>query len=141
MRNRQTIAKWAYEMGKTAQVIELKKRDGKTYVVINDYNALRDLFGQLLAEVQRIKSEGDFEAGKQLVETYGVKIDPKIHAEIVERYAKLNLAPYKGFVNPVMKPVKNGKGEVINIVLDYSEGYVEQMLRYGKEYAFLPAYN
>ena len=141
MRNRQLIARWVYEKGRPAKVIELKKRDGKTFVVINDYMALRDLFGQLLANVQRIKSEGDFEAGKQLVETYGVKVDPVLHAEVLERYARLHLAPYRGFVNPVMKPVKNGKGEIINIVLDYSEGYAEQMLRYGKEYSFLPAYN
>jgi dipeptidyl-peptidase-3 len=141
MRNRQLIARWVYEKGLPAKVIELKKRDGKTFVVINDYTALRNLFGQLLSEVQRIKSEGDFEAGKQLVETYGVKVDPVLHAEVLERYARLNLAPYRGFVNPVMKPVKNGKGEIINIVLDYSEGYAEQMLRYGKEYSFLPAYN
>ncbi|MDR3193975.1 MAG: dipeptidyl peptidase 3 [Tannerella sp.] len=141
MRNRQLIARWVYEKGQAEKVIELKKRDGKTYVVINGYGALRGLFGQLLAEVQRIKSEGDFEAGKQLVETYGVKVDAVLHAEVLARYAKLNIAPYKGFVNPVMKPVKNGKGEVINIVLDYSESYVAQMLRYGKEYSFLPVYN
>jgi dipeptidyl-peptidase-3 len=141
MRNRQLIAGWVYEKGKTEQVTELKKRDGKTCVVINDYKALRELFGQLLAEVQRIKSEGDFEAGKQLVETYGIKIDPELHAEVLERYAGLNLAPYKGFVNPVMKEIKNNRGEVEDIVLDYSEGYVEQMLRYGKAYSFLPVYN
>ncbi|MDR1102398.1 MAG: dipeptidyl peptidase 3 [Tannerella sp.] len=141
MRNRQLIAKWVCEKGKPAGVIELKKRDGKTYVVINDYEALRDLFGQLLAEVQRIKSEGDYKAGRQLVETYGVKVDAALHREVLKRYATLNIAPYRGFVNPVMKPVRNGKGEVINIVLDYTESYVEQMLRYSKEYAFLPVYN
>ena len=107
MRNRQLIAKWAYEKGKEANVIELKKRDGKTYVVVNDYPRLRELFGTLLAEIQRIKSEGDYAAGKNLVEGYGVKVDPELHAEVLERYAKLNLAPYKGFVNPVMKEVKN----------------------------------
>ena len=141
MRNRQLIARWAYEKGQAEQVVELKKRDDKTYVVINDYAKLRDLFGQLLAEVQRIKSEGDFAAGKQLVENYGVKVDPTLHQEILERYAHLNLAPYKGFVNPVMKEVKNAAGEVTDITLDYTEGYVEQMLRYSRDYSFLPTYN
>ena len=91
--------------------------------------------------MQRIKSEGDFEAGKNLVEGYGVKVDPELHAEVLERYAHLNLAPYKGFVNPVMREVKNEKGEVTDIVLDYTEGYVEQMLRYSRDYSFLPTYN
>ena len=141
MRNRQLIARWAYEKGQAEQVVELKNRDDKTYVVINDYAKLRDLFGQLLAEVQRIKSEGDFAAGKQLVENYGVKVDPTLHQEILERYAHLNLAPYKGFVNPVMKEVKNAAGEVTDITLDYTEGYVEQMLRYSRDYSFLPTYN
>ena len=130
MRNRQLIAKWAYEKGKEANVIELKKRDGKTYVVVNDYPRLRELFGTLLAEIQRIKSEGDYAAGKNLVEGYGVKVDPELHA-----------APYKGFVNPVMKEVKNSNGEVTDIVLDYTEGYTDQMLRYGRDYSFLPTYN
>ena len=141
MRNRQLIAKWVYEQGKADNVIELRKREGKTYVVVNDYPKLRALFGKLLAEVQRIKSEGDFEAGKNLVEGYGVKVDPELHAEVLERYAHLNLAPYKGFVNPVMREVKNEKGEVTDIVLDYTEGYVEQMLRYSRDYSFLPTYN
>lgn len=141
MRNRQLIAKWAYEKGKEANVIELKKRDGKTYVVVNDYPRLRELFGTLLAEIQRIKSEGDYAAGKNLVEGYGVKVDPELHAEVLERYAKLNLAPYKGFVNPVMREVKNSNGEVTDIVLDYTEGYTDQMLRYGRDYSFLPTYN
>ena len=141
MRNRQLIAKWAYEKGKEANVIELKKRDGKTYVVVNDYPRLRELFGTLLAEIQRIKSEGDYAAGKNLVEGYGVKVDPELHAEVLERYAKLNLAPYKGFVNPVMKEVKNSNVEVTDIVLDYTEGYTDQMLRYGRDYSFLPTYN
>ena len=141
MRNRQLIAKWVYEKGKADNVIELKQRDGKTYVVVNDYAKLRELFGTLLAEVQRIKSEGDFSAGKKLVEEYAVKVDPALHAEVLERYAKLNLAPYKGFVNPVMKEVKNDKGDVTDIVLDYTEGYTDQMLRYSKEYSFLPSYN
>lgn len=141
MRNRQLIAKWVYEKGQADRVVEYKKRDNKTYVVINDYKKLRDLFGQLLTEVQRIKSEGDFEAGKKLVEEYAMKVDPQLHAEVLERYAKLNLAPYRGFINPVMTPVKNANGEITDITLDYTEGYTEQMLRYGREYSFLPTYN
>ena len=141
MRNRQLIAKWVYEKGKADNVIELKKRDGKTYVVVNDYPRLRTLFGELLAEIQRVKSEGDYEAGKRLVEDYAVKIDPELHAEVLERYAKLDLAPYKGFVNPVMREVKDANGTVTDIVLDYTEGYVEQMLRYGRDYSYLPTYN
>ena len=141
MRNRQLIAKWAFEQGKSDNVIELKKKEGKTYVVVNDYAKLRELFGKLLAEVQRIKSEGDFAAGKKLVEDYAVKVDPELHAEVLKRYAALNLAPYKGFVNPVMKLVKNEKGEVTDVTLDYTEGYTQQMMRYGKEYSFLPTYN
>ena len=141
MRNRQLIAKWVYEQGKSENVVELKKRDGKTFVVVNDYVKLRTLFGSLLSEVQRIKSEGDFAAGRQLVEEYAVKVDPVLHAEVLERYSKLNLAPYKGFVNPVMKEVKNEKGEIIDIVLDYTEGYIEQMKRYSSDYSFLPSYN
>ena len=141
MRNRQLIAQWAYENGKADNVIEYKKRDGKTYVVVNDYEKLRNLFGTLLAEVQRIKSEGDFAAGKKLVEDYGVKVDQILHDEVLARYAKLNLAPYKGFVNPVMKEVKNDNGEVTDIVLDYTEGYTDQMLRYSNDYSFLPSYN
>ena len=141
MRNRQLIAKWAYEQGKAEKVIELAEKEGKHYIVVNDYDKLRELFGKLLAEVQRIKSKGDYAAGKALVENYGVKVDPALHKEVLERYAKLNLAPYKGFVNPIMKEVKNAKGEVTDIVLDYSEGYAEQMLRYSRNYSFLPTYN
>lgn len=141
MRNRQLIARWVFEKGKSDNVVELKQRDGETYVVINDYKKLRDLFGELLSEVQRLKSEGDFAAGKKLVEDYAVQVDHTLHAEILERYAKLNLAPYKGFVNPVMKEVKNANGEVIDITLDYSENYVDQMLRYSRDYSFLPTYN
>ena len=141
MCNRQLIAKWAYEQGKAEKVIEIAEREGKHYMVVNDYTKLRELFGKLLAEVQRIKSEGDYAAGKALVENYGVKVDPTLHKEILERYAKLNLAPYKGFVNPKMTEVKNAKGEVTDIELDYSEGYAEQMLRYSRDYSFLPTYN
>lgn len=141
MRNRQLIARWVYEKGKGGHVIEFRQREGQTYVVVNDYEKLRSLFGSLLSEVQRIKSEGDFAAGKALVEEYAVKVDPVLHAEVLSRYAQLNLAPYKGFVNPVMKKVTNDTGEVTDIVLDYTEGYTDQMLRYSKNYSFLPTYN
>lgn len=141
MRNRQLIARWAYEHGQRDKVVEIVRREGKSYVVINDYRRLRELFSQLLAEIQRIKSEGDFEAAKQLVENYGVKIDPQLHEEILERYKKLNLAPYKGFVNPVMRLVKNAQGEVTDVTLDYTEGYAAQMLRYSRDYSYLNSYN
>jgi dipeptidyl-peptidase-3 len=141
MRNRQLIARWAYEKGKDGNVVSFEKKDGKTYVRINNYPALRELFGALLAEVQRIKSEGDFKAGQQLVEDYAVKVGRPLHTEVLERYARLNLSPYKGFVNPVMKEIKNTAGEVTDVILDYTEGYTEQMLRYSKDYSFLPAYN
>lgn len=141
MRNRQLIARWVYEKGQPENVIAFEKRDGKTFVVINDYEKLRTLFGELLAELQRIKSEGDFKAGKALVENYGVKVDRALHDEVLERYTRLNLAPYKGFVNPIMKEVKDAQGEVTDIILDYTENYPEQMLRYSKDYSFLPTYN
>lgn len=137
MRNRQLIARWVFEQGAADKVVELKKRDGKTFVVINDYQQLRALFGKLLAEVQRIKSEGDYEAGRSLVENYGVKIDPVLHHEIRERYVRLHLSPYKGFVNPVMREVKDDSGHVTDITLDYTEGYAEQMLRYSWDYSYL----
>lgn len=141
MRNRQLIARWAYEHGQRDKVVEIVRREGKSYVVINDYRRLRELFAQLLAEIQRIKSEGDFQAAKQLVENYGVKIDPQLHEEILERYKKLNLAPYKGFVNPVMRLVKNAQSEVTDVTLDYTEGYAAQMLRYSRDYSYLNSYN
>ena len=134
MRNRALIANWCLDNG---NAISLVKRDGKTYVQINDYEALRSQFASLLAEVQRIKSEGDYEAGKALVETYGVNIDPELHAEVLERYKRLDIAPYKGFLNPRMLPVHNAKGEVVDISLDYSESYDEQMLRYSRQYGTL----
>lgn len=137
MRNRQLIARWVFEQGATDKVVELKKREGKTFVVINDYQQLRALFGKLLAEVQRIKSEGDYEAGRSLVENYGVKIDPVLHHEIRERYVRLHLSPYKGFVNPIMREVKDDSGHVTDITLDYTEGYAEQMLRYSRDYSYL----
>ena len=135
MRNRALIAHWCMEHGKN--VVELVKRNGKTYVKINDYPALRTLFAQLLAEIQRIKSEGDYEAGKTLVERYVVKVDPVLHEEVLARYRKLNLAPYKGFINPWMKPVEDADGNIIDIELDYTEGYAHQMLRYSREYGLL----
>ena len=141
MRNRQLIARWTYEHGQRDKVVEIVRREGKSYVVINDYRRLRELFAQLLAEIQRIKSEGDFQAAKPLVENYGVKIDPQLHEEILERYKKLNLAPYKGFVNPVMRLVKNAQGEVTDVTLDYTEGYAAQMLRYSRDYSYLNSYN
>ena len=141
MRNRQLIARWTYEHGQADKVVEIVRREGKSYVVINDYRRLRELFAQLVAEIQRIKSEGDFQAAKQLVENYGVKIDPQLHEEILERYKKLNLAPYKGFVNPVMRLVKNAQGEVTDVTLDYTEGYAAQMLRYSRDYSYLNSYN
>lgn len=134
MRNRQLIAQWVYEKGKEDNVIELKQRDGKTFVVINDYEKMRSLIGQLLAEIQRIKSEGDFNGAKQLVEQYGVKVNPALHKEIKTRYDALKLAPYKGFVNPVYHPVTNDKGEIIDIKIDYTESFVKQMIRYSKEF-------
>lgn len=135
MRNRHIIAQWAYENGKADNVIEFVKRDGKTYVKVNDYEKLRTLFGRLLAEVQRIKSEGDYESGKKLVEQYGVKFDANMHNELLERYAKLNIAPYKGFVNPVYTAVTDKNGKITDVRIDYSEGYIEQMLRYSKDYS------
>ena len=134
MRNRALIANWCLDNG---NAISLVKRDGKTYVLINDYEALRGQFASLLAEVQRIKSEGDYEAGRALVETYGVNINAELHAEVLERYKRLDIAPYKGFLNPRMLPVHNAKGEVVDISLDYSESYDEQMLRYSRQYGTL----
>ena len=131
MRNRALIARWCLANG---DAVSLVKRDGKTYVAINDYRKLRGQIAQLLAEVQRIKSEGDYEAAQRLVEDYGVKIDPELHREILERYRKLDIAPYKGFINPVLTPVRDADGNIIDISVDYTEGYSEQMLRYGKEY-------
>lgn len=141
MRNRQLIARWAFEKGATDKVVELVKKDGKTYVKIYDYQRLRELFGQLLAEIQRIKSEGDFEAARQLVEKYAVKIDPALHAEVLARYEKLHLAPYKGFVNPVYEAVTDENGKITDVKVSYDEGYAEQMLRYSKDFANLPYRN
>lgn len=141
MRNRALIARWAYEQGKAAKVVELVKKHGKTYVKINDYAALRNLFGKLLAEIQRIKSTGDYEGARQLVETYGVKVDPVLHKEILARYEQLHLSPYKGFINPVYKAERDASGNITNVTLDYSESYDHQMLRYSHDYATLPFVN
>ncbi|MCM1517020.1 MAG: dipeptidyl peptidase 3 [Pseudoflavonifractor sp.] len=135
MRNRKLISEWAYEHGRKDNVIEYVKRDGKTFIRINDYAKLRDLFGRLLREIQRVKSEGDYEAGRNLVETYAVKIDPTIHQEVLDRYAHLDIAPYKGFVNPVYTPVVNADDEIIDINVSYTEDYIPQMLRYSRDYS------
>ncbi len=134
MRNRKIIAEWAYEHGKANNVIELIERDGKTFIRINDYEALRGLFGELLAEIQRIRSTGDYAAAAELVETYGVKVDPALHQQVLDRYAKLNIAPYKGFVNPVYKAVRDAEGNITDVTIDYTEEYPAQMLRYSREY-------
>ena len=136
MQNRKLIADWCYEKGKAANVIEKKVRDGKTYFVVNDFEALRGLFGDLLAEVQRIKSEGDYEAGKALVETYAVNIDPELHKEVKERYAALGLKPYGGFINPEIVPVEKD-GKTVDYQIVYNESYLDQMLQYGKKYSTL----
>ena len=137
MRNRQLIAGWALEQGRADNVVELIRRDGKTYVQINDYEKLRIIFGQLLAEIQRIKSEGDYEAARTLVEQYAVKVDPALHAEVLERYRSMHLAPYKGFVNPVYTAVKDEAGEILDVTISYQEDYTEQMLRYSRDYSNL----
>ena len=141
MRNRSLIAHWVYEKGKADNVVELAEKDGKTYVKVNDYERVRTLFGELLAEVQRIKSTSDLEAARRLVEDYGVKVDPALHAEVLERYKKLNLAPYKGFVNPRYEAVTDAQGNIVDVKVSYSEGYAEQMLRYSRDYATLPSRN
>ena len=141
MRNRQLIAAWVLEKGAQDKVVEFKKKNGKTFVVINDYDKMRTLLGELLAEIQRIKSTGDYEAGKNLVETYAVKVDPDLHKEVLARYEKLNIAPYKGFINPVYTPVKDNNGNITDVKISYDEGYSEQMLRYSKDYSPLPTYN
>ena len=141
MRNRQLIARWVYEKGAAEEVVELVKKDGKTYVVINDYEKVRDLFGRLLAEIQRIKSTGDYAGAHDLVEAYAVKVDPALHAEVLERYKKLNLAPYKGFVNPKYEVVTDADGTITDVTVTYDEGYAEQMLRYSKDYSTLSSVN
>ena len=141
MRNRQLIARWVFEKGAADKVVELVKKDGKTYVVVNDYEKLRELFGELLSEIQRIKSTGDYQGAHDLVENYAVKVDPALHAEVLERYKKLNLAPYKGFVNPKYEAVVDAAGKITDVKVTYDEGYAEQMLRYSKNYSNLPSIN
>ncbi|MDE6669417.1 MAG: dihydrofolate reductase, partial [Muribaculaceae bacterium] len=137
MRNRQLIAAWVLDHGKKDKVVELIKKNGKTFVKIHDYRKMRELIGELLAEIQRIKSEGDYEAGNKLVQKYAVKIDPKLHKEVLDRYSKLNIPPYRGFVNPVYTPVYGPDGEITDIILDYTEGYADQMLRLSREFSTL----
>jgi dipeptidyl-peptidase III len=141
MRNRAIIANWCYEKGKSVHVIEMKVKDGKTFVVVNDYAALRNLFGQLLAEIQRIKSTGDWAGAQKMVENYGVKVNPTLHQEVLKRYETLHLAPYKGFVNPSYSLVCDKKGNIKDVKISYEEGYAAQHLRYSKEFRNLPTYN
>lgn len=141
MRNRALIARWAFEQGKADKVVELVKRKGKTFVKINDYAALRQLFGKLLAEIQRIKSEGDYAAARELVETYGVQVDPALHSEVLARYERLRLSPYKGFINPVYTAVRDAQGNITDVTVSYDEAYDAQMLRYSRDYNTLPDVN
>jgi len=141
MRCRSAISHWVYEKGKAEKVVEFVKRDGKTYVKINDYNKLKSLFGELLKEIQRIKSEGDFEAGKQIIEDFGVRVDAQLHAEILERYSRLNLAPYTGFLNPMLTPVLDADGGITDIKVEYIDDFIGQMMYYGKNYSFLQSNN
>ena len=140
MRNRKLIAEWCYEHGKDAKIVEWVEQEGKRYIVVNDFDGLRQLFGKLLYEVQRIKSEGDYEAGRKLVEDYAVKVDPELHKEVLERYAKLGIEPYSGFVNPSYELVEKN-GEIVDVKLHYNHNYIEQMLHYSKDYSFLPSIN
>jgi len=140
MRDRQTNARWAYEKGKKDNVVEFVKKDGKTYVRINDYKKLRELFGQLLREIQRIKSEGDFKAGKELVETYGVKVDQALHKEVLDRYKKLNVKPYRGFIQPKLVAVMNGD-DITDVKVEYPTSFFAQMMEFGKNYSYLPVKN
>jgi len=137
MRNRQLIARWALKHGEQERVVEMVRCNDKTYVRINDYEALRKLFGKLLSEIQRIKSEGDYEAARMLIEQYAVQIDPILHAEVLERYRRLHLSPYKGFINPLYTPVYGENGEITDVQVSYTEGYAEQMLRYSRDFANL----
>lgn len=140
MRNRQLVARWAFEKGKKDNVVEFVKKNGKTYVHINDYTKLRQLFGELLREIQRIKSEGDYKGGKNLIETYGVKVDASLHKEILARYKSLNVKPYKGFIQPLLVPVMNGDN-IVDVKIEYPESFFEQMMEYGKKYSLLPLKN
>jgi len=141
MRNRALIARWVFEKATPSKAVELRKRNGETFVVINDYEKVRSLFGELLAEIQRIRSTGDYKAAQTIIEAYSVKVDPTLHQEILTRYKKLNLAPYKGFVNPVYTPEYDTNGKMKDVKVSYTEGYAEQHLRYSKQYKTLPTYN
>ena len=141
MRNRALIAHWCYEQGRADNVVEMVRRDGKTYVQINDYAALRRLFGRLLAEIQRVKSEGDYLGAQSLVEQYGVRVDPVLHREVLDRYQRLDLAPYKGFINPVYTAVRDQQGHITDVTVRYDEAYDAQMLRYSRDYETLPLVN
>ena len=140
MRNRQMIAAWAFEKGKKDNVIEKKVENGKTYFVINDYLKLRVLFGELLKEIQRIKSQGDYKAGKALIENYGVKVDQALHKEVLDRYKKLAMAPYQGFIQPKLTPVMKD-GKISDVKIEYPNNFTNQMLEYSKNYSFLPTEN
>ena len=140
MRNRKLIAEWAYDLGKAEKVIEWVVKDGKRYIVVNDFKKLRDIFGKQLEEIQRIKSEGDFEAGKALIEKYAVKIDYELHKEVLERYKALNIEPYGGFINPEYELVKEGD-KIVDVKVSYPINFVEQNLHYSKDYSFLPSIN
>ena len=140
MRNRQLIAKWCFEKGKSENVIERKVVNGKTFFVINDFKKLRTIFGALLAEIQRIKSTGDFESGKALVENYGVIVDQELHREVLDRVAKLNIAPYGGFVNPILIPVLRGE-EIVDVKIEYPTDFTKQMMEYAESYSYLPTFN
>lgn len=140
MRCRQLIAAWSYDLGKDRNVIEKFERDGKTYVKVNDYEALRELFGKMLSEIQRIKSEGDYTAGRDLIEKYAVQVDQKLHSEILARFSKLNLAPYGGFINPVFVPVTQN-GKIVDVKVEYPDDYTGQMMDYSKNHSFLPTFN
>ena len=137
MRNRSAICHWVYERGKAENVVEFIKKEAKTFVKINDYEKLRILFGNMLREVQRIKSEGDFDSGKKIIEDYGVKVNADLHAEILERYSKLHLAPYTGFVNPILTPEFDLNGNITDITVNYVDDFLGQMMEYGKKYSFL----
>jgi len=141
MRNRALIARWVFEKSQLSKAVELKEKDGKTFVVINDYKEVRNLFGELLAEIQRIRSTGDLKAAQKIVEAYAVKVEPALHQQILKRYKALNLAPYKGFVNPVYTPVYDADGKMKDVKVSYQEGYTKQHLRYSKQYKTLPTYN
>jgi dipeptidyl-peptidase-3 len=137
MRNRQLVASWAFEKGKAENVIERVEKDGKTYYEIHDYRKLKTIFGDLLKEIQRIKSEGDFKAGKELVENYGVKVDQALHKQVLERSEKLNIPAFNGFVNPILTPVMDANGEITDIKISQATNFETQMLDYAKRYGFL----